>query len=496
VGWEAISRESVENLESSVEAENLAYVLYTSGSTGQPKAVELRHAGLSNFLNSMRIEPGFCDRDVLLAVTTICFDIAWLELFLPLVTGGRVVIASRETASDGALLLGLIQSSGATTMQATPATWRMLLAAGWRGSSGLKILCGGEALPRELATELLERGRSVWNLYGPTETTIWSALGRIEAGARIAAIEPIGRPIANTLLYVLDEFLQPVPPGVIGDLYIGGEGVARGYLRRPALTAERFLPNPFDSGGSRRMYQSGDIARYLPDGTIELLGRRDHQVKIRGYRIELGEIEAVLATHSAVREVAIVARTEEFGAKHLVAYVVPRKGTSFSASEMRSHLVETMPDYMVPSICVLLEALPLTPNGKIDRLALPLSAGAVPAPLASAHVAPRDTVEQAIAALWQEVLNVETLGVYDDFFALGGHSLRAAKVIASVKRDFGLSLTLREFFASPTIAQLAGLARSKQLKDPVLKRAGRIGRAKPLVVDHDGLPQAEWMQLQ
>ena len=487
--------DGVADFASDATSESLAYVIYTSGSTGQPKGVEIPHRALSNFLCSMAQDPGLTEDDVLLAVTTLSFDIAGLEIFLPLTQGAQLIVASSETAADGVLLLETLDRCGATVMQATPATWRMLLAAGWRGSLGLKILCGGEALPRELATELLERGGSVWNLYGPTETTIWSALSRVKAGPKVPALEPIGRPIANTALYILDRWLQPVPEGVRGDLYIGSEGVARGYLRRPALTAERFLPNPFDSSGSNRIYQTGDIARYLPDGTIEFLGRRDHQVKIRGYRIELGEIEAVLATHSAVREVAVIARAEESGAKHLVAYIVPREGASFSALEMRSYLAKTMPDYMVPSICVLLEALPLTPNGKINRLALPLPAGAMPTSLASAHVAPRDAVEQAIAKLWQEVLKVETLGVYDDFFTLGGHSLRAAKVIALVKRDFGVSLTLREFFASPTIAQLADLTRSKQSKDPVLKRAGRIGKAKPVVMGHD-LPQSEWMQLQ
>ncbi|HEX2077234.1 MAG TPA: amino acid adenylation domain-containing protein, partial [Longimicrobium sp.] len=303
-----------------VDADDLAYVIYTSGSTGRPKGVMVPHRGVANFLASMAREPGIAGEDVLAAVTSLSFDIAVLELLLPLTAGARVVVATRDEAMDAGRLANLLDASGATMMQATPATWRMLLQAGWAGKPDLAILSGGEALAPELARELLPRGRALWNLYGPTETTIWSAVQRVESADSIH----LGRPIANTRLYVLDPALQPCAIGVPGELFIGGDGVVRGYLNRPELTAERFLDDPFSTTPGARMYRTGDLARYRRDGNVEFLGRLDHQVKIRGYRIELGEIEALLLRQPAVREAVVIAREDVPGDKRLVAYVVPQ----------------------------------------------------------------------------------------------------------------------------------------------------------------------------
>ena len=320
--WEAIAQDSRDNPLSQVKSHNLAYVIYTSGSTGKPKGVQILHHAVVNFLCSMREQPGLTRDDVLLSVTTLSFDIAALEIFLPISVGARVILVSRETAADGTQLLARLSDCRATVMQATPATWRLLLEAGWQGEKRLKIFCGGEALPRELARQLLQRCSSLWNMYGPTETTIWSAIYQVPSGESPV---PIGRPIANTRFYILDSHLQPVPIGVPGELHIGGAGLARGYLNRPELSAEKFIPDPFTDGMQARLYKTGDLVRYLPDGHVEFLGRNDHQLKIRGFRIELGEIEAVLGQHPAVKGSVVIAREDTAGEKYLVAYVIPVK---------------------------------------------------------------------------------------------------------------------------------------------------------------------------
>jgi surfactin family lipopeptide synthetase A len=434
-----------------VSADNLAYVIYTSGSTGRPKGVQVLHRAVVNFLLSMLQQPGLSAEDTLLAVTTLSFDIAALELFLPLIVGAHLVVASREVVADGVALAELLALSGATVMQATPVTWRLLLAAGWSGKRQLKILCGGESLPKELAEQLLPKAASLWNLYGPTETTIWSTVCKIEPEDELISI---GRPIANTQIYLLDQHLQPVPVGVPGELYIGGAGLARGYLNRPELTAERFIRHPFSDEPSARLYRTGDLARYRADGTIECLGRLDHQVKLRGFRIELGEIEAVLGHHPAVRQAVVVAREDLPGEKRLVAYVVLAKEQATSVSDLQSHVMKQLPTYMVPSAFVLLETLPLTPNGKIDRRALP-----DPSPTTIAreepYVAPTLKVHHQLVRIWEELLGVRPIGIQDNFFELGGHSLLAARMVNRIEQVCGKKLPLATLFAGATIEYLA-----------------------------------------
>ncbi|NEP20537.1 non-ribosomal peptide synthetase [Moorena sp. SIO3I6] len=319
--WEAIEQHSGENLDVGVTSDNLAYVIYTSGSTGKPKGVQINHKALVNFIESMQQKPGLESTDIFLSVTTLSFDIAGLELYLPLITGARLVVISREIATDGMLLAQSLDNYQVTTMQATPATWRLLLTAGWKGNKQLKILCGGEALDKTVAGDLLKNSQQLWNLYGPTEATIWSTLAQLDHNFS-GYFVPIGKAINNTQIYILDGHLQPVPIGVPGELYIGGNGLARGYLNRPELTKEKFITNPFCSSKTERLYKTGDLARYLPDGNIEFLGRIDNQVKIRGFRIELGEIEAVLSTHPHIQQAAVIAREDIPGNKRLVAYVV------------------------------------------------------------------------------------------------------------------------------------------------------------------------------
>ena len=444
---EQITRQSSEPLPSLAGPSNRAYVLYTSGSTGRPKGVEIEHRSLTNFLRSMAREPGLKETDILLAVTTLGFDIAGLELFGPLITGGTIELASAETAMDGIALACALSSSKATVMQATPATWRMLLESGWKGNRQLKVLCGGEAMDSDLAGRLVSASNVVWNMYGPTETTIWSSLDRINSNE-----VTIGRPIDNTGFYVLDTHQQPLPRGVIGELWIGGAGVARGYLNRTELTAERFVIDPFRGGG--RMYRTGDLGRYLPDGRLECLGRIDNQVKIRGYRIELGEIESALCGYSGVRGCVVTASREPAGEARLLAYVVSASAQRPAVQDLRAHLKTILPDYMIPSGFAFLEAIPLTPNGKVDRGALPIP-GTGLTDLTVGYVAPRNQVEQVMADIWAELLGVERVGVFDHFFELGGHSLTATRLIARLKSALQIDLPLRSIFIEPTIAGLS-----------------------------------------
>src|SRR5882672_694614 len=348
-----------------VSADSLAYVIYTSGSTGKPKGVEIPHSAVVNLLTSMARTPGLKATDVFYAVTTISFDIAGLELFLPLIVGAKVVIAERDAVIDGYRLLKSLENVRATAMQATPASWRLLLEAGFRAPANFKLLCGGEALPRELADRLLQGSGELWNMYGPTETTIWSSCMRVTNNSAIT----VGGPIANTQFYILDRNDQPVPSGVAGQLHIGGDGVARGYYKRDSLTAEKFLANPYAGG---RMYRTGDQARWLPNGALQILGRIDHQVKLRGFRIELGEIESVLTAKALLSAAAVILREDVPGTPRIVAYYVEKAGSIRAPEALRALLAEDMPEYMIPSAWVRLDVLPLSPNGKLDRSALPV----------------------------------------------------------------------------------------------------------------------------
>ena len=450
---EAISKQPSENCRSGVGPENLAYVIYTSGSTGLPKGVEVPHRALSNFLASMQVRPGLTEEDTLLAVTTASFDIAALELYLPLIVGARVILVSRNTATDGRRLRESLATSGATCMQATPTTWRLLVNAGWEGNADLKVLCGGEALPRELANELAARASAVWNMYGPTETTVWSAMHPVtsETGPVF-----VGRPIANTELYVLDSELQPVPIGVPGDLYIGGDGLARGYRNQPELTAEKFVPHPFSRQAGSRLYNTGDLARYRADGNLELLGRRDHQVKIRGFRVELGEIEAALGEHPAVQATAVVVRDDGPGEQRLVAYAVLQPGSLARAEELHSFLKSKLPDYMLPARFEFLPSLPVSPSGKVDRRALPAPASGKQEGEAESS-APGTELEKKLAGIWADVLKLDRVSVHDNFFDLGGHSLLAVKLVAHVEKVLGRILPVISVFQAPTVSELAVL---------------------------------------
>jgi amino acid adenylation domain-containing protein/thioester reductase-like protein len=460
-------------------ADDLAYVIYTSGSTGKPKGVQIHHRAVVNFLCSMQKDLGIHASDSLLAVTTLSFDIVVLELLLPLTVGAKVVIANSETVADGALLTQALEDSQITFMQATPASWRLLLEAGWKGKPDLKILCGGEALTNDLAEKLLARGAALWNVYGPTETTIWSTIHRVDSvRSGISNTVPIGRPIANTQIYILDSNLQPVPVGVIGDLYIGGDGVSRGYLNRPELTAERFIPHPFTPlplgdpltgagwtgvrgrGEGNLIYKTGDLARYLPDGDIEFFGRSDQQVKVRGFRIETGEVEAALGQHPSVKQAVVVAWKEKTSEASLVAYVAPAvPGKEADPVQLRDHLRTKLPEYMIPSIFVHLDSLPLTPNGKVDRKALPPPSG-TRADSRAQYVAPRTQLEKELVEICAQVLglDVEHVGMDDNFFDLGGHSLLGTRLVFLLREKYGLEtaqLPLRALFEKPTAANLA-----------------------------------------
>ncbi|MHC5858901.1 non-ribosomal peptide synthetase [Nostoc sp.] len=432
---------------------NLAYVIYTSGSTGQPKGVQIQHQSAVNLLNAIAKEPGLTAEDTLLSVTSLSFDIAVSEIFLPLSVGAKLVLVSREVAADGTKLLKTLTASGATFMQPTPVTWRLLLAAGWQGSPQLKMISTGEALPRDLANQLLPKGACLWNLYGPTETTIWSTGYKVTTANKTI---DIGCPLANTQTYILDSHLQPVPIGISGELYIGGEGLARGYLNRPELTAERFISNPFSSNPKSRLYKTGDLARYLPDGHIEYLGRIDYQVKLRGFRIELGEIETALLQHSEVKEAVVIVREDTPNETSLVGYIVAETGQDSLQviSQLRRFLKQQLPDFMVPTIFMALKAMPLTPNGKVDRKALPKPDASRPE-LEANYVAPRTPIEQQIADIWTQVLNVRQVGIYDNFFELGGYSLLGIQVVSRLRQALQAEILMSNLFELPTVAELA-----------------------------------------
>ncbi len=434
----------------SASPEDRAYVIFTSGSTGKPKGVQVPHRAAVNFIKSMVEEPGITPDDALVAVTTLSFDIHVLEIFGPLSVGARVIVSSRETATDGWKLLELIQESKATIMQATPMTWRLLVEGGWDHSAPLKALVGGEALPRDLLADLLTRAGQVWNMYGPTETTVWSTCCQItDATAPIL----IGKPIANTQTYIADAHLNPLPAGIPGELLIGGRGVTLGYIGRPDLTEENFVPDAFCPEQGYPLYRTGDLAVQADDGSLRYLRRLDTQVKIKGYRIELAEIEEALSNHPGIRTCAV--NVVEMGStQNLVAYYVSEDDTEAPDDQLRQHLHESLPDYMVPSHFMHLEVLPLTPNGKIDRKALPK-----PTSTATESTQPEETAstprEKELAEIWQEVLGLETVSVNEDFTSLGGDSLTSMRVLYRMTKLGIDERTCRGMFQGMTIREIA-----------------------------------------
>ena len=469
----------------SAKPENLAYVIYTSGSTGQPKGVQLEHRSVVNFLCSMSRYPGMTEKDILIAVTTLSFDIAGLEMYLPLMAGGKLVVASKPTTMDGRLLTKLLQQSGATIMQGTPTTWRVLLESGWEGNSRLKVLVGGEALSADLARQLMQRCGSVWNMYGPTETTIWSSIYKVE-GEEFKLV-PIGKPIANTSFYILDANRMQVPDGLDGELYIAGDGLARGYLERDELTSEKFVSDPYSPTPGARMYRTGDLARYRQDGNVEFLGRIDQQVKIRGFRIELGEIEAVLEQHNGVNQAVVIAREDQADEKRLVAYFVPDALGTVRSAALREHVEKQLPDYMIPTAFVELDTFPLTPNGKLDRKSLPApTIGDFEA--SCEFVAPRNETEHKLVQLWEEVLGISPISVTANFFEVGGRSVLAARLFTKILRVFGKELPLSTLFRSPTLEQLAQELHTERADGayPTLVAIRETGLNRPFFCIHGG----------
>jgi amino acid adenylation domain-containing protein len=454
--------ERVDNPLSVTNELNLAYCIYTSGSTGRPKGAMNTHAGICNRLQWMRSAYPLTTRDRVLQKTTFSFDVSIWEMFWPLITGARLVMARPGGHRDIAYLMSLIREQAITAMQFVPSMLQVFLEEeGVEACNSLKrVVCSGEALLFDLQQRFFARLPEVelYNLYGPTETAVgvssWACNATSDSG-----VVPIGKPIANTEMYILDRQMNPVPVGVAGELYIGGVQLARGYLSKPELTARRFVPHPFAYDGGERLYRTGDLATFQADGSIRYLGRLDHQVKIRGYRIELGEIESALAAHQSIRDVSVIVREDIADDKRLVAYIVPR--TSVSFDELRGYLHQLLPEFMIPAAFVVLDKLPLTPNGKLDRRALP-------APEESGEdrktefVGPRDDLEVQLVRIWQEVLNVCPVSVRDNFFDRGGHSLLAVRLLSRIRRVLGIDLPLSIFFKQqPTIEQLAAHIRQQ-----------------------------------
>ena len=445
---------------------DLAYVIFTSGSTGKPKGVEISHGALANFLTSMQHTPGFTAEDRLLAVTTVSFDIAGLELFLPIYSGGQVIISTAP--GDLPTLLADLEREQPTVLQATPALWQMLLSSGWKGDQSVTALCGGEALNADLAKALAPHVKELWNMYGPTETTIWSSAVRLDQapGTHI----PLGGPIGNTSFYVLDPQREPVPIGVAGELYIGGEGLAQGYLNRPDLTSEKFVANPFDP--ATRLYRTGDLVRRRRDDQMDFLGRADFQVKLRGFRIELGEIEHVLRQQPEIYETVVLLR-EDSGEKALVAYLVLNPGQSLDYLRLRLRLRESLPEYMVPASAVMLPSLPRLPNGKLDRSQLPIPEQPADAPtLGTLFDQDFTPTEEKIASVFRSLLQTNQLGLTQRFFEFGAHSLLLVKAHDQLKRVLDPELKLVSFFEYPSIAQLAAYIDRRHALEPEAAYAG------------------------
>jgi amino acid adenylation domain-containing protein len=470
--WNAIKREKKQIPVGDVAPENLAYIVYTSGSTGKPRGVQLPHGGLVNHHVAATKLYGLQASDLVLQFSSISFDISIEEIFPTWVAGGTVVFRTEETPLAASGFLRWIGERRITVLNLPTAYWHELVhelseskAASLPQSLRMVIVGGEKASSTAYASWLrVSRGKVRWvNTYGPTEASVIATAYEPEISdpEQVPASLPIGRPIANTQIYLLDADLNPVPVGVEGELHIGGDGVARGYLNRPEMTAEKFIADPFSKHGSARLYKTGDIARYLPNGEIEFIGRSDFQVKIRGFRVELGEIEAVLATHAGIRDAVVVAKVDASGDKRLLAYVVPANPTQNETKQWRSFLEERLPDYMVPSLFIVVDALPLTPNGKVDRRALekrPVASG--PITSMSADL-PSDPVQRQLIKIWQSVLGVDSIGVQDNFWELGGHSLLAARLTQLVDNTFGKKLTLAALVGAPTIQELARIIKGE-----------------------------------
>jgi amino acid adenylation domain-containing protein len=453
--WSKLNQYAPENLETKASANNLAYILYTSGSTGLPKGVQIEHRNLYNLLLSVQKMPGLTHKDKLLAVTTISFDISITELFLPLITGAQLVLTDSATSKDGGALLDIIRHDNITFIQATPVTYKIMMEAGWDECIDMKVTSTGEPLPKDLALKLLPRCTALYNMYGPTETTIFSTGKQIKPEEEQITI---GKPVDNTYIYILDEDFKQVPEGETGEIYIGGDGVARGYFNKPELTAQRFMFDPFAGNPRGRMYRTGDLGKILPDGDILCFGRIDNQVKIRGYRIELSEIEFILSQQKNIKEAVVLSLQNRAGDPRLVAYVVaPGVKDNTRADEVQNWkavLKNALPAFMVPNDFVLLDALPLTANGKIDRNALPNPEINIDT-TSSTYAAPRTKLEKLVAEIWTACLKIENIGIHDNFFELGGHSLAAVQVITRIKNETGKRIRLANFFEYPTVEQLA-----------------------------------------
>lgn len=466
--WERIAQQATQNPDGGATFENLAYAIYTSGSTGKPKGTLIPHRGLVNYLTWCTQAYAVAQGEGTTVHSSLAFDLTITGLFSPLLVGLPVKLLP-EGPSIESLSTALPQESSLSLVKITPAQLTLLsqqLSPYEAAGRTRTFIIGGENLAAESITcwQNLAPNTLLVNEYGPTETVVGCCIYRVPQGKHQSGSIPIGRPIANTQLYVLDPHLQPTPTGVPGELYIGGTGLARGYLNRPELTAKTFIPSPFGDLPGARLYKTGDLVRYLPDGNLEFLGRVDHQVKIRGYRVELEEIEMVLAQYPAIDRVVVVVREDEPGEQRLVAYVVPAKEAMLPANELRSFLSEKLPAYMVPSAFVLLKELPLTPNGKVDRRALPTPEQARPQ-LAATFVAPRTPVEERLAGIWMELLRLEQVGIYDNFFDLGGHSLLATQLMSRLRDAFQVEPPLRQFFAAPTIAELAVVITQKLVEE-------------------------------
>jgi amino acid adenylation domain-containing protein len=465
--WQAIAQESRDNPDNRVTVNNLAYVIYTSGSTGKPKGVMIPHKALTNYMCWMQSTFPLTVEDRVVQKTSFSFDASVWEFYLPLLAGAQLVIARPGGHQEVAYFVKFLAEQHITVLHVAPSLLQVLLEEkAFQACSSLsRVFCGGE----ELTLDLQERffavlGAELYNMYGPTEATITSLFWHCKATDTYGHV-PIGRPIANTQVHILDDQLQPVPIGVRGNLYIGGHGLARGYLNRPDLTSERFIPNPFNTKTGSRLYNSGDRAKYNPDGTVHFLGRKDDQVKVRGFRIELGEIEMVLRSHQAVVAAVAVVREDKPGDKRLVAYVVADSTLTLDAKTLRIFLKKNLPDYMVPSSFVILDELPLMPNGKIDRLGLPPPDRFLPY-RESPFIHPRTPFEKLLAEIWGQILDLDKVGVYDDFFELGGHSMLVIQLIAWVRRDFGVELAMREVFEEPTVsAMAANILKKKAARD-------------------------------